>query len=459
MNVKPVDLVVIRRDRTPPPSAVLRGVESQVGVEIQARLVVGARRAEDPNRWATIVRARNEGARLGSAPWVMFLDDDVVLDSDCVRRLVEGLEARPEHAALAADYLGESQGESADFHVAMGATLFRREVLAGLRFRWEPGKCECQCCCDDLRRSGFGIAYLPQAQAIHNPSLTEKLVHSSCSTKTNTHTKTKPKTKPKEGRVLAAFDRGHLHRFRGMFLSSLRQTGNAEPVLALAYDVTPGEARRLEALPGVEVLALPSNGATAPVCRIRDFPKLLDRLDGDTPVAYWDAGDVLFQESLKPLWELAAESPDQILAVREPFGYPINPVVMGWTETIRDPKSRNYAMDLFKRSPYLNSGFVASTARRFADYCRAADQLIRSPALIGSLDWGDQTALNLYCHSKPERWREIPDGWNYCLCGRSRDQFRILPDGRIASRNGSKIRAVHGNDKTLRHLELSFLDV
>ena len=34
---------------------------------------------------------RNEGFYLSTAPWVMFLDDDVILDSACVRRLADGL--------------------------------------------------------------------------------------------------------------------------------------------------------------------------------------------------------------------------------------------------------------------------------------------------------------------------------------------------------------------------------
>ena len=102
----------------------------------------------------------------------MFLDDDVILDSGCVRRLADGLRTRPGFAALAADYLGESTAYGAwsrpDRHIAMGATLFRRAALSQVRFRSEPDKCECQCCCDDLRRLGLAIAYLPEARAWHN---------------------------------------------------------------------------------------------------------------------------------------------------------------------------------------------------------------------------------------------------------------------------------------------------
>ena len=49
-------------------------------------------------------------------------------------------------------------------HVGMAAILFRRERLADLTFRWEPDKCECLCCCHDLRRQGHGIGYLAGAR-------------------------------------------------------------------------------------------------------------------------------------------------------------------------------------------------------------------------------------------------------------------------------------------------------
>ena len=55
-------------------------------------------------------------------------------------------------------------------HVGMAATLFRREQLVELTFRWEPGKCECQCFCDDLRRGRFGIGYLPVPPGMARPA-------------------------------------------------------------------------------------------------------------------------------------------------------------------------------------------------------------------------------------------------------------------------------------------------
>src|SRR5262249_38320271 len=52
-------------------------------------------------------------------------------------------------------------------HVAMGAVMFLRPVLQRIRFRSEPGRCECSCCCEDIRKMGYGIDYLPGVRAEH----------------------------------------------------------------------------------------------------------------------------------------------------------------------------------------------------------------------------------------------------------------------------------------------------
>src|SRR3954462_559182 len=51
----------------------------------------------------------------------------------------------------------------------MGGTLFRRAALDEVRFRWQEKRCECQCCCDDLRRRRWAINYCPAAKARHLP--------------------------------------------------------------------------------------------------------------------------------------------------------------------------------------------------------------------------------------------------------------------------------------------------
>src|SRR6185436_19359803 len=117
--------------------------------------------------------------------------------------------------------------------------------------------------------------------------------------------------------------------------------------------------------------------------------------------------------------------PQQLLAAREPRGYPSNPAVRAWSLTITDRHHRENAFRLLQRYPFLNSGFAAGTARTVAQYLAEADRLRHSPELIGTRDWGDQMALNLYCHSDPTRWFEVSDGWNYCVHDRARGEVRI----------------------------------
>ena len=162
-----IDLVVLSRDASALAGEVQRGIAAQSDARLAIHRIVGQRRPDDVNRWQTIARARNEGTSKGRSDWVMFLDDDVALAPGCVRRLWDEFEHRPAFGALAADYLGQGRSLEMARHVSMGATLFRRAALREIRFRWRPGRCECQCCCDDLRRSGFGIDYLPLARARH----------------------------------------------------------------------------------------------------------------------------------------------------------------------------------------------------------------------------------------------------------------------------------------------------
>ncbi len=164
-----VDLVVLTRRGGPLVPEVERGIGAQEGVRILVHRVVGEAKPDDRRRWDAIARARNVGKALGTAPWLMFLDDDVVLDPQCVATLVEELRERPVYGAWAADYLGERHPTGVSPHVAMGATMFRRQALDEIRFTWRGSDCECQCCCDDLRRRHWGIDYSAVARARHLP--------------------------------------------------------------------------------------------------------------------------------------------------------------------------------------------------------------------------------------------------------------------------------------------------
>lgn len=459
-----VDLILLSRDDSPPRLDVWRGIESQSGVHLVVHRVIGSPRPDDPNRWETIARARNQAKSVGASPLVMLLDDDVVLAPDCVARLATTLTRQPRFAALAADSAGEMDRawEHWDYpsHVGMAAVLFRRAALASVTFRWEAGKCECLCCCEDLRAAGWGIGYLQGAIAWHRP------VRSDDAQKREAlppvigadpmDGRALPSVStPRPARILAAFDRRDHVRFRTHFLATLRESGNEEPVWAFAYGLYPTELERLAAQPGVSVVAIPGNGVCPALRRLHDFQRLVASWPADTPVAYWDAGDVLFQGRLAPLWELVAANPGVLLAVEEPLSHPENSVVRDWSDHILDPIARERAFEVMSTRAFLNSGFLAGTASALLDYLREGDRLLNSSALEGVGDWGDQPALNLYCHANPERWRPIHSAWNYTLAGRDEDEYAVAPDGRGVRRDGEPIYALHGNAGRLRWLDLS----
>src|SRR4051794_30688065 len=168
-GIPTVDLILLTSNSGPVHPEVEQGLHSQQSVILRIHRVVGSARPEDPCRFETIVRARNEGKCRGNAPWLMFVDDDVVLGPECISVLVNELRRRPVFGALGADYLGEQREGKIAPHVSMGATLFRRAALDEVRFRWQEKRCECQCCCDDLRRRRWAINYCPAAKARHLP--------------------------------------------------------------------------------------------------------------------------------------------------------------------------------------------------------------------------------------------------------------------------------------------------
>ena len=162
-KVEHVDVVVLTRYDRPIKREVVDAIENQAGVRTLLHQHVGKARPSDQNRWETIARARNEAKSLGQNRWFMFVDDDIVLAQDCIARLVDFLRHDRKYGAVAARCLPQEHPH----HVGMGTTLFRRGVLAHFNFRWKKNACECQCCCDDLRRQQIGICYVPGANAIH----------------------------------------------------------------------------------------------------------------------------------------------------------------------------------------------------------------------------------------------------------------------------------------------------
>jgi len=458
-----VDVWILSRDDGPLRADVQRALRRQRGVRIHVHRIAGEPLPTDRSHWETICRARNFARQFGCQPWCAFVDDDVVLAEDCLWQLVSGLQARPGHAALGAKYLDEPPVAGVAPHVAMGATLFRRDVVAQVAFRWEPDRCECQCYCDDLRRLGLQIDYLPAARAAHFPSESHRSHRVDAEVDRDTPSpvaRDYPVSRAsgansRPGRILVAFDRRHLVPFRQRFLRSLRAWGNREVVTVVGYGLYPSEQRILASLKGVEVVPLAVTGVLAPIRRLTDFQPLLASWPSETPVAYWDAGDVLFQTRLEPLWQLVDETPRRILAVREPKGYPDNHAVTEWSLTIHDEAARHRAFSLLRTYPFLNSGFAAGTAAAMLHYFAEAERLRHSSALKGTSDWGDQMALNLYCHMDPRRWREVEEGWNYCLHDRLPGEVSVRAGGQLLSRRGAPIHVAHGNARSLRKLALT----
>ncbi len=451
-SVPTIDLAILTRDERPLSPTIASAIEGQRGIQLRVHRVIGQPRADEPNRVATIARARNDAITRARSPWLMFLDDDVSLAPQCVARLHHALASRPEYAALAADYLGEAKTSGSSPHVTMGATMFRRSVFQRTRFRWEPNKCECLCCCEDLRSMGTRVEYLLSAKAWH-VAKTRIACDQSALQASSAPRDTDPALSAK-AKVLVAFNRRDVRRFRHAFLKTLRAAGNQQDVIVVGYGLYPSEISWLSCTAGVRVVSKPANGQLPPVRRLSDFGEIVSSFSPDTPVAYWDASDVLFQGSLDPLWQLTHQYPDKLLAVREPRGYPDNVAITGWTRTIANPQMRRRAFELMATHPFLNSGFAAGTAAVMQKYFAEAARLRRSPELLGTTDWGDQTALNLYCHSDASRWQEIPEGWNYCVHDRRAGEVHVTPDGRVVSGNPTPIHVVHGNARSLTQMAI-----
>ena len=444
-----VDLLFLSRDMSAPRADIWRAIEAQRGLEVVVHRVTGPARPDDANRFETITRAE-PGTEFRPGALVMLLDDDVVLAPDCIATLANALMRRPQFAALAADSAGEMnrEWEHWDYpsHVGMAAVLFRREALQSLTFRWEDDTCECRCCCADLRAAGRAIGYLEAAKAWHLPAVANE---------GTLEPKAHRVSAGRAGRILAAFDRRDQLRFRTQFLTTLRESGNAEEVWAFAYGLYPSELDRLAAQPGVTVVAIPGNGVCPALRRLRDFQDVISRWPADAPVAYWDAGDVLFQGRLDPLWNMIAGNPNILLVTEEPKSYPENPVIRPWADWIDDPAARDHAFEIMSTHVFLNSGFAAGTAAAVLDYCREGDRLLHSNALRGVGDWGDQPALNLYCHANPMRWRAVDPGWNYTLAGREDVEYTVAPNGRAMGTDQSPVHVLHGNAGFIRWLDIS----
>ncbi len=435
-----IDVLMLVRPNRPPRPEVIQALQRQVGVSARLFVHVGAAEPTDFNRWATIARARNAAKANGTAPLVMFVDDDVRLAPNCMATLARELAEDDSLGAIAADYAHDQHLPGREGHVGMGATLFRRRVLEALTFRSTDKMCECWCASLDLRRQGVAIRYSQSAQATHF--------------RQDGSIKGAARATASAPRILAAFDRRDIQRFQSQFLQTLRASGNREVVTAVAYGLYPSERARLATTPGVIWDFQNYNGIMPPIRRLADFARHLADEDPQTPVAYWDVADVVFQDSLTDLWNEVKRTPDRLRAVVEPKSYPHNQVIAPWCLSICDPKYRRQAFELLRSHPFLNSGFAAGTAGRMLAYFRSATAMRHGPQLHGSTDWGDQMCLNLYCHLNPTLWQRIDQRWNYCVHDRAAGEVVVHSDSRIQSMRGQRISVAHGNARSLRQFAI-----
>ena len=245
---------------------------------------------------------------------------------------------------------------------------FRREALARLTFHWEPGRCECQCCCDDLRRMGLGIAYLPRTgdprAASGSRSHHVILGRRPCCNEMGSRARLSRDLEP---HILTTFDRRHLNRFSS---SSCRRS---------AKRAMTRWSRRWRTGSG------PANGESSRrPPGSRRVPRGRRRLSVDPPAPRLPGRDRTMARRVHPsrtgtratsssraplhrfgTWSAiipTGSSPSANLASPGKLGR------LGMDLSIHDPSARKFAFDLLSTRPFLNGGFAAGTARAMLDY-------------------------------------------------------------------------------------------
>ena len=163
----PVDVLTVLGPGRKILEPVLSALDNQGKVKIQHHIIEGSGPLPGEGRIEAIARARNQAKFMGNAHYVVFLDDDVVLPPFGLEQLAYALFFNHRYAAIGIDYQNVPVNPFWGVHVAMGAVMFLRPILEQIYFRTEPNKCECYCCCEDIRRMGYLIDYLSGVQAKH----------------------------------------------------------------------------------------------------------------------------------------------------------------------------------------------------------------------------------------------------------------------------------------------------
>jgi len=284
-----------------------------------------------------------------------------------------------------------------------------------------------------LRGQLIGIDYVPQAKAVHLARGVRAHQHRSIIPGSDGSA---------EPRIIVALDRHHFNLLCSQFIPSLRASGNNEVVSVVGYGFYASQQRKLARFPNIDVHSLPISTVHPMMKRLDDFQRVVEQFPSRTPVAFWDAGDAMFQQELKPLWSLILQEPEKFHTVTEPT----EDYTESWVCAIQDASLRNSFRRWVSMYGILNGGFGAATASTMLLYLKEANRIYNDLALLE-----DQTAMNIYCHSDPSRWKRIEEGWNYCLCNRDRREVRFAEDGRLVSTKGTPIYVAHGNGRTFQH--------
>ena len=195
------------------------------------------------------------------------------------------------------DVLGQSCAGVPATHVGIGATLFRRDALDLVTFRWEPGRCECICCCDDLRKQLIGIDYADGLVADH-------VDIGSQSWAANNSEHLVPC-------IFAQVRRSNVSGFMKL-LRELRGVSTGERLLVDAVELSPSQLARLR-VAGVEIIPKTSQEQTSKEQPMSDTIRVLDGLHSLTPIGYFqDFGEVSIECSLSAIWTCVSSNPSRV---------------------------------------------------------------------------------------------------------------------------------------------------
>jgi len=129
------------------------------------------------------VDARNQVKRYGTSPYVLMLDNDIVMPSGSLKQMISFLDSHPTYGAIALCKHSGLRFDTDDgflhaHHVDMSCVLFRKGTLDRITFVDAQsagkagranlvGQCECANCCHDIRQMGLEIGFLPHIYVRH----------------------------------------------------------------------------------------------------------------------------------------------------------------------------------------------------------------------------------------------------------------------------------------------------